>query len=156
SLGAMSRFRRVLEPISAYAGNVIQPKCARTVGRRNFIRLLTRIGLGTTAVVIFIIAGGIVGGDTLLWLLGESYSGLNHELSIYFFAMALNYLISMLVVVNQSKGWIHYSSLANIPLSLAAMAIGAIYFGVTTISGVLLMAICSRIPALGLQSADMW
>jgi len=155
SLGAISRLGRALDPVTVYANNVVQPKCARTTEYVRLRKLIGRIGLATLALAILIAITGVAGGKIFTFILGTNYSGLEQEISIYFTFLALIFISGMLTTINFAKGWIRFVSVGNIPLTILAMVCGAIVFGVDSVNGVLLMGIFSRLPVIGLQLFDL-
>jgi O-antigen/teichoic acid export membrane protein len=139
--GALGRLTMVTSVVSAVATTLIVPRFARLPNDRPL--LLRRLGISALALAVICAAGLFVVllfPDALLWILGSSYGGLEHELMLMAISSSFGLFGSLVVSLCFSRGLIP-NPLIAIPFGLAVQSVLIFLNDMTTLSGVLLMSV---------------
>jgi len=140
-LGALGRLGMVTSIVSAVATTLIVPRFARLPENRSV--LLRRL-LALTLTLILVCGSGlaVVGlfPEPFLWILGASYSGLEHELMLMAISSAFALVGGILISLCFSRGLIPNPMVA-IPFGVASQAAFIALNDMRSLGGVLLMSV---------------
>lgn len=146
-LGALSRLAVLFAAFGAPFTHLVAPSMARIqdvrILRRRFALAMTVV-FGCTLLVL--IAAAWQPG-WFLWLLGEKYAHLKAELILALAAQGVTLSTSVcwgLIIV---RGWIHHAWI-TIVTNLTGLALGACFFQLQTVHGMLSLSVVSWIPTL--------
>jgi O-antigen/teichoic acid export membrane protein len=146
-VGALSRLAMIFAVLSHLLANVFAPAFARC---QNVSRLRWQYAAIVGAVAVFSLA--IIGGafffpGEFLFVLGNKYSHLEHELLLMVAGAVITAMASTLWSLNAAKAWIAGSWL-YIPLTLATQLALIPVTDFSSVSGVLTFNLISAIPSL--------
>ena len=141
SIGALSRISMILTLIGLVSGILIIPRFARF---SNSGSLLLRRYI-QVQILLLILLGLIIGivynfSDSILWILGENYQGLNYELLLTIIGGCLNILAGVVCDLYSSRGYIMHPAY-TITISILLIIIGILINDVSSLKGVLMMNI---------------
>lgn len=148
SLGGLTRYTLAISMVAVVFNSTLTIGFAKTKDIR-------RAKLTYTALAVFITVGAFLFlwiaslmAGLLLSILGPEYSGLEYELMLTLISGFLALLGTVLNGMNTSRGWIHYSPFLEIPFGLGAIAISALLFNLSSLEGVLYMAILTFVSMI--------
>lgn len=151
-VGALTRLSMVVGLFSSLSGVVFLPRLARITDERAWRIRYAQFGGALCAIALALSAAAALFPEVLLWVLGERYSGLHHELVLVVAGAGLTLLGGYAVSVNLSRSWTRWETAAVAGLFLAQMALVAV-IPLKTTSGVLLFNLCTAAVGLALQIA---
>jgi O-antigen/teichoic acid export membrane protein len=140
-LGALTRLGQAFALLSALAGAIIIPRFARLPGNARLIlaryfQVLVLLSASTAIVVLLV---GRFPAQVLL-LLGHDYLGLTHEVTLYMCSSVLYVIAGIASSLANARGAV-LDPVIGISLQLGCQVIGILLFGVTSIRGILWLAV---------------
>jgi O-antigen/teichoic acid export membrane protein len=154
--GALGRFAVLIAFLSALMSNILVPGFARLQDPKDLRSRYAEILGGLVGLAILIIAIAWLVPGPLLWILGEKYRHLTHELPLMVGNLMLSFMVGAVWTLNAARTWISITSTLNIPLTLASQAVLALSLDLSTIHGALLFSIGCQLPNAVLCAADSW
>lgn len=154
-IGALTRLGLVVGLFSSLSGVVFLPRLARITDDRAWRARYLQFGGALAAIALVLLAGAALFPGPLLWILGESYSGLHRELVLVVAGAGLTLLGGYAVSVNLSRAWTRWETVAVAALFLAQVGLVAV-LPLRTTSGVLLFNLGTAAVGLALQIAMTW
>ncbi|MDT0688837.1 hypothetical protein RM549_03525 [Salegentibacter sp. F188] len=142
-IGALSRFALVFTIITALFGNIYSPAFGRCQNLRKLNKMYVVTMVSTVLLCFLVLLVVFLIPEPFLWILGENYEHLEHELFLIFLSGSVGLLLSINYAINLSKGWIKYTPMLEIPTDIAGIVLGVLLFDVTTLTGVLYLGILS-------------
>jgi O-antigen/teichoic acid export membrane protein len=153
SLGALGRFSMITSLFLVMFSTLIVPRFARFANDR---RRLRNKALSVIAVLFvlcfFIISIAFIFSNQFLWILGESYYGLNQEFILIISAGCLSMFQGVFFSINSAKGWI-ISPILYILVSISTTVLSLFLVDISTLEGVIIFkTVISLIQAIVLIS----
>ncbi|MBK1988975.1 polysaccharide biosynthesis protein [Sphaerospermopsis aphanizomenoides BCCUSP55] len=146
-LGALGRIGVIFAIINSIMTTIVLPGFSRCqsleVLRRRYFQILGIFGLFG----ILMIAIVYIFPEQIIWILGNKYSHLRKELLMIVTLTVVNSLINMISSLNLSKAWIEYGWI-DIPITLTWQAILLMHLNISTLQGVIIFTLFSKIPPL--------
>jgi O-antigen/teichoic acid export membrane protein len=133
-LGAIGRVALILQVPLAIASGILLPRMSAEQDQRRLWKLWISSSL------IAVVTGGaaLLGGwllrHQLLMLLGPAYAGLEHELVFYLGFQVFSFVITVISMPVQSKGWVRHSWIRPI-LVFGCQALSACFLDLSTVNG---------------------
>jgi O-antigen/teichoic acid export membrane protein len=149
-VGALGRLAMIFTVVSNLLTNVFVPAFARCDSRHRLRWLFFAIVGAVTAFSAVIMAAAAWFPNQFLFILGNRYAHLQHELLLMVGAAVLNAIAGTLWGLNASKAWVAGSWL-YIPLTLATQVILIPFTDFSSVAGVLTFNLFSLIPSLVLN-----
>jgi O-antigen/teichoic acid export membrane protein len=146
-VGALGRLGMIFIVVSNLLTNVFVPAFARCDSRRRLRWLFFAIVGAVSAFSAVIMAAAAWFPNQFLFILGNRYAHLHHELLLMVGAAVLNAIAGTLWALNASKAWVAGSWL-YIPLTLATQAALIPFTDFSSVAGVLTFNLLSLIPSL--------
>ncbi len=151
-VGALSRLGLVVGMFSALSSVVFVPRLARVTDERLWRVRYVQFGGALAAIALALFATAALLPGALLWVLGESYTGLHRELVLVVAGSGLTLLDGYVVSVNLARGWNRWQGLAMAVLVVIQAAFVA-FISLDTTGGVLTFNLLSSAAALAIQVA---
>jgi O-antigen/teichoic acid export membrane protein len=149
-VGALGRLAIVLGLMSGFFGTVALPKLARVHDDRQYLRhYLIRLGLYAGAGIVLIQASATFPG-AIVWLLGEQYAHLEHEVVFVAASAVLAMWGGFAVAVNNARAWIRYQPHILMLYVIAQIAL-LLFLDLSTTHGVIMFGLWSALFGLILQ-----
>ncbi len=149
-VGALGRLAMIFTILMNMLTNVFVPAFARCHEKRN----LRWLYLGIVGAVVLFSAGVLAGAalfpEEFLFVLGNRYSHLRHELFLMVSVAVVSAVSATMWLLNASKAWVTGSWL-YIPLTLATQLALIPFTDFSTVAGVLTFNLLSIIPSLFLN-----
>jgi len=149
-VGALTRLGLVVGMFSTLSSVVFLPRLARITDERAWRIRYAQFGGSLAAIALALAAGAALFPWALLWILGQSYSGLHRELVLVVAGSGLTLLDGYVVSVNMARAWTRWQGLAVVSLILSQAALVA-FVPLGTTSGVLTFSLLSSGAALAGQ-----
>jgi O-antigen/teichoic acid export membrane protein len=150
-IGALGRLSVIFAVINSVMSSIVLPGFARCQSpallRRRYFQIVGGFILLGGSLILF----AALFPDLLLWILGNKYAHLRHELLLMMTMSAANALLAAMWSSNSTKAWIQYSWL-NIPGVMVMQAILLMLVDISTVNGVLEFGIFSLIPTFVLNA----
>ncbi len=146
-VGALGRLGMIFTVVSNLLTNVFVPAFARCDSRQRLGRLFFAIVGAVTAFSGVIMAGAALFPNQFLFILGNRYTHLHHELLLMVGGAVLNAIAGALWALNASKAWV-VGSWLYIPLTLVTQAALIPFTDFSSVAGVLAFNLLSLIPSL--------
>ena len=151
-LGAVTRIGAIFAVLMATMQNVIVPVYARCQDPSRLGRLYLQILAGFAGLVLAPVVLVAVAPQPVLWILGPQYAHLPAELVLAVLSASIGSLVSLAWMLNAYRAWFPPSRIW-IPLELSAQIAVVLLIGVSTVSQVLMVAICSGLIMLAANVA---
>lgn len=149
-VGALGRLAMIFSVLGNLITNIFAPAFARCQDARNLGWIYAGI-VGAVAVFSLLVLGGAAFlPNQFLFVLGNKYSHLQHELLLMVGGAILNMLASTLWTLNASRAWI-VGSWLYIPLTLGTQILLIPFTDFSTVTGVLTFNLFSVLPSLVLN-----
>lgn len=139
--GALNRLGVVITLFNVLFASIILPRFARLPAHRPL--LLSRyvqINGGLVALSAGLVGSVWLFSSQVLWVLGPNYAGLGHEAVLLMVGSCLNFIGVSSFFLCTSRGWV-INPLVSIPLSIGSIACGTLLIDLSTLTGVLNLAI---------------
>lgn len=149
-VGALGRLAMIFSVVSNLLTNVFVPAFARCESRRRLFWLFFAIIGGVAGFSALVVAGAALFPDQFLFVLGNKYAHLHHELTMMVGAAVLNAVAGTLWALNASRAWVAGSWL-YIPLTLVTQVALIPSTDFSNVMGVLTFNLLSVIPSLFLN-----
>jgi len=149
-VGALGRLAMVFTVLSNLLTNIFVPAFARCQDRRRLKWLYLGIIGGVAAFSLVILAGAALFPKEFLFVLGNKYSHLEHELLLMVGAAVVSALTGTFWALNASKAWVSGSWL-YIPLTIATQLLLIPFTDFSSVESVLMFNLISATPNLGLN-----
>ena len=147
-VGALARLTMVLTIFSIITSTLIIPRFARLVDQGKILMdWYINIQVFLLLFTIVVVAGVWLFSDEILWVLGENYQGLNHELVLSIMGGCLNLAVGISFTMNSSRGWLLHPAI-GICIGIAGIIGGVMLLDVSTLRGVLLFNIFTGVVGL--------
>ncbi|MES1211167.1 MAG: hypothetical protein ABUL63_02415, partial [Acidobacteriota bacterium] len=131
---------------------VFLPRLARIIDERAWRARFALFGGALLGIALALLAVAALAPGLLLWILGESYTGLHRELVLVVAGAGLTLLDGYVVSVNLARSWTRWQGAALGSL-IAAQAVLVALLPLGTTSGVLTFTLLSGAAALAGQLA---
>lgn len=146
-VGALGRIAVILGLISGFFGTVALPRLAQIHDDRQYLRhyliwLVLYVGAG-----IVLMAAAATFPRVIIWLLGQQYAHLEHEVVFVALGAVLSMWGGFAVAVNNARAWIRYQPQMLIMFVITQMTL-LFWLDLSTTHGVILFGVWSA--ALGL------
>ncbi|HEY2124026.1 MAG TPA: hypothetical protein VGG94_01075 [Chthoniobacterales bacterium] len=151
-VGALGRLAMIFTVISNLLANVFVPAFARCQNRRKLGWLFAAIMGGVTLLSGMILVTAAIFPREFLFVLGNKYAHLNHELLLMVGGAVTAAIAGTLWGLNASKAWVAGSWL-SIPLTVTAQLALIPFTDFSSVSGVLAFNLLSVFPSLFLNVA---
>lgn len=148
-LGAIGRLAMLLGLFSTIFSTLLIPRFAILNNDSNLLlkRFLAILGI-LLLVFVWVIGTSFIFSDQILWLLGDNYLNLNHELILYLIGSCIVMLTGIIFSLGSSRGWI-LNPYLYIIASIVSIIIGVMIFNISSLIGILMFNIfISSIQAL--------
>ncbi len=151
-VGALGRLAVVIGLISGFTGSVFVPRLNIVKDDKQFLKYYFMWWLVIVAfgAAIFFVIKTIP--EAILFILGDSYSGLHSELLISAAGAMTGVLAGYSWNISRLKGWVRHQPLA-IPVLIIGQVILILNLDLSTTSGVLLFGVGTNLVGLGFQLA---
>ncbi|MGI8889206.1 MAG: lipopolysaccharide biosynthesis protein [Chthoniobacterales bacterium] len=149
-VGALGRLAMIFTVLGNLIINIFAPAFARCQEARKLRWLYAGIAGGVICFSLVILEGAAALPNQFLFVLGNRYSHLQHELLLMVAAATVNMVASTLWTLNASRAWIAGSWL-YIPLTLGTQLMLIPYVNFSTVTGVLTFNLFSAFPSLVLN-----
>ena len=149
-VGALTRLGMIVGLFSSLSSVVFLPRLVRITDERHYRNRCLQFGGLLAAMALTLLAVAALFPETLLWILGESYSGLHRELVLVVAGSGLTLLGGYAVSVNLARSWTRWATAAVFVLVLAQVALAAV-LPLGTTSGVLLFNLGTAAVGLAIQ-----
>lgn len=154
SLGALTRFSLVLTMLATVFNSTLGMEVAKERDKAKAQRAYwTYVGVAIGFAIAAIIVANLI-THWLLLILGPEYGGLDKELILVLINGFLGVLVSITHNMNTARGWIHYSPILEIPLTIIALVAAVLLFDLTSLMGVIKMGTLSVISLLLLTTLN--
>jgi O-antigen/teichoic acid export membrane protein len=150
-VGALGRLAMIFTVLSNLLANVFVPAFARCQDRRKLRWLYATILGGVGAFSLVILASAAIFPDQFLFVLGNKYSHLHHELLLMVGGAVIGALTGTFWALNASKAWVAGAWL-YIPLTIVTQAVLIPFIDFSSVSGVLIFNLLSAVPNLLLNA----
>jgi hypothetical protein len=146
-VGALARLGLILTIVNPVINSIVIPGYARCQSidllKKRYWQLIS---------IFMLISGGLLGlvtifSDRLLWILGNQYAHLNHELVLVMVSSLVTSLTTMIWGLNYAKAWVDRSWLI-IPSTLAIQISLVFILDLSTVRGTIIFGLFSAIPPL--------
>ncbi len=149
-VGALGRLAMIFAVLGNLITNIFAPAFARCQESRKLGWLYTGIAGSVAGFSLVVLAGAVLLPDQFLFILGNRYSHLQHELLLMMGGAILNLIASTLWTLNASRAWI-VGSWLYIPLTLGTQLLLIPFIDFSTVAGVLTFNLFSALPSLFLN-----
>jgi O-antigen/teichoic acid export membrane protein len=140
-LGALGRINMIFGSVSVLFGILISPRFARLQEDRKILfKRFVQIELGLITFCVLILSVIVAFPQDVLWILGKSYSNLGTELVFSITGTCLILISGCSYVLFSSRGWV-INPIITILIEISAVAFGILVFDLSTLIGVLSLAI---------------
>lgn len=146
-VGALGRLAMIFAVLGNLITNIFAPAFARCQETRRLGWLYAGIVGSVAGFSLLILGGAALLPNQFLFVLGNKYSHLQHELLLMVGGATLNMLASTLWALNASRAWI-VGSWLYIPLTLGTQLMLIPFIDFSTVTGVLTFNLCSVVPSL--------
>lgn len=154
-VGALSRLGLIVGVFSSLTGVVLLPRLARIADERFWrVRYLQFGGMLAGVALVLLAAAALLPGP-LLWVLGESYSGLHRELLLVVAGAACALVGGYVVNVNLARAWTRWQ-MATVIVEVAVQAALIALLPLDTTAGVLTLTLLSTATGVALQLVVAW
>jgi O-antigen/teichoic acid export membrane protein len=154
-IGALGRFGAYFTLLSALISYVLLPRLARAVSGGEIFRHILAIVLLQLAASLPLVALALWFPESLLWLLGPSYSHLQGEVLWMCTNLAVTSLAGVLWATNAARAWTSGSWIL-IAVTIGTQAVLAGLMDLSTVTGVLWFSQLSLIPAIFINLWMAW
>ena len=153
-LGALTRLGQAFVLVSSLASAVLIPRFARLQGNPRlvlvrFCQVLTVLGV-SMAVVVLLVARF---PTQVLLILGNDYNGLVHEVALYMLSSVLYVIAGIAAGLSNARGAV-LNPVIGVLLQLGCQVLGVLLFGVTSIHGILLLAILVAVAQILMHTGN--
>ncbi len=149
-VGALGRLGLIVGLFSGLIGVVFLPHLSRTDDRLYLLRYLQFGGL-LAAVAAALLLAAWVSPRPFLWLLGERYSGLDHELLLVVANAGVALIGGYVVSVNMARSWTRWQAL-TVVLEMCVLAAGVAALPLSTSAGILTLGLLCAASGTLLQT----
>jgi hypothetical protein len=149
-VGALGRLAMIFAVLGNLLTNIFAPAFARCQERRRLGWLYAGIVGAVAAFSLFVLGGAAFFPNEFLFILGNKYSHLQHELLIMVGAATLSMMATALWTLNASRAWV-VGAWLNIPLTLGTQLLLIPFTDFSSVSGVLTFNVFSVFPSLMLN-----
>lgn len=140
-LGGLGRLAVALNVFTVLFASLVMPRFARLPHQAGgLLRRFLQIEAGLALLLAGVVVGIWLFATPILWILGNSYTGLQQELVLMILGKCLSFMAATAFMLSTSKGWV-INPLVSIPITIAAMAGGVALFDVSSLRGIFLMDI---------------
>jgi O-antigen/teichoic acid export membrane protein len=146
-VGALGRLAMIFAVLGNLITNIFAPAFARCQEARQLGWLYAGIAGGVAGFSLLVLSGAALLPNEFLFVLGNRYSHLQHELLLMVGGATLNMIASTLWTLNASRAWIAGSWL-YIPLTLGTQLLLIPFIDFSTVNGVLTFNLFSAFPSL--------
>jgi O-antigen/teichoic acid export membrane protein len=146
-VGALGRLAMIFAVLGNLITNIFAPAFARCQEARKLGWLYAGIAGGVAGFSLLVLSGAALLPNEFLFVLGNRYSHLQHELLLMVGGATLNMIASTLWTLNASRAWIAGSWL-YIPLTLGTQLLLIPFIDFSTVNGVLTFNLFSAFPSL--------
>ena len=146
-VGALGRLAMIFAVLGNLITNIFAPAFARCQEARKLGWLYAGIAGGVAGFSLLVLSGAALLPNEFLFVLGNRYSHLQHELLLMVGGATLNMIASTLWTLNASRAWIAGSWL-YIPLTLGTQLLLIPFVDFSTVTGVLTFNLVSAFPSL--------
>lgn len=154
-VGALTRLGMIVGLFSTLTTVVFLPRLARITDERHYRTRCLQFGALLAAIAVGLLVAAALFPGLLLWVLGQSYSGLHRELVLVVAGSGLTLLGGYAVSLNLARSWTRWETAAVVALFLSQAALAAA-LPLGTTSGVLLFNLGTAAVGLALQIAVAW
>jgi O-antigen/teichoic acid export membrane protein len=140
-IGALGRISSIITVLMVIFSILIVPRFARIQDQpQKLLRHYTKILIGITILLLFIVACTYLFSDQILWILGSNYKKLNVELVLLMIGTAITTIMAAALQLYLSRGWVikYYISIAG---SLLPIVLSCFLFDISTLKGILYLNI---------------
>jgi hypothetical protein len=140
-IGALSRLAMILSVMSVLFSTIILPRFARLPNDSSILlKKYIQIQFSLHIVSIIIIICVWVFPSEALWILGNKYSNLTHEVTLSVINSCLGLIAGSSFNICNSRGWA-INPLISIPITITAIIIGIALFDISSLRGILILNI---------------
>lgn len=155
-VAALGRLAQLFLLLSAFNSVMVAPFIAKSSSASLAKKYLAILAGGVIIAFILVLSSIIVPGF-YLFILGEKYHHLQNELLLIISTASINFIGSILWVMNSSRKWLFWwGSWTYIIGTLTCQVIGIWLFDVSSTHGVLLLAFLTSIFLILLHSLTAW
>jgi hypothetical protein len=151
-VGALGRLAMIFAVLGNLLTNILAPAFSRCQEPRKLGWLYAGIVGGVAGFSLIVLAGAVFLPNEFLFVLGNRYSHLQHELLLMIGAAIMSMMASTLWTLNASRAWVAGSWL-NIPLTLWTQLLLIPFVDFSSVSGVLTFNLFSVLPSLLLNAS---
>lgn len=154
--GALSRFALLNTLFLSVANVIFYPFFAKKNSKEALARNYAfGIILGILALVFLVLFAWLL-PQVFIFLVGNDYTSIKEVLILSMLQNGLIIIGGLLFGMNSAKGWIKFSPLFGIPSYIIPIGIGAFFFDLSTLPGVLLLAVLMELGKILLQLFNGW
>jgi hypothetical protein len=151
-VGALGRLAMIFTVLTNLLINIFVPAFARCQEKCKLRRLYAAIVGGVVLFSLVVLGGAAFLPDQFLFVLGNRYTHLHHELLLMISVAVITALSGTLWLLNASKAWVSGAWL-YIPLTLATQIALIPFTDFSSVAGVLIFNLISAVPSLLLNLA---
>ncbi len=153
-VAALGRIGQLFYLLTAFNSVIIEPYVARlpaAILRKRYIQILS-------VAVLIAIAIGSVGAcfpETLLWLLGPKYNGLEREMSLIVITACIGYVSAVMWTMQAARKWIWWwGTIAYICTLLVVQSVSAWALDLSQTMNVLMFSLITSLALLPIGAAN--
>ncbi|WP_018479262.1 lipopolysaccharide biosynthesis protein [Pontibacter roseus] len=153
-LGALTRFSLLFTALLALVSNIVGPAFGRCQNKGKLVRSYISMLLAILVLATVTLLTVYLFPSLFLWILGEQYQQLSHELFLVFVACSIHLAASTVFCLNSYRGWIRFTPVWEIPANIFSLGLGVLLFDLSTLEGVLTLSIIGASTNLFLYVAN--
>ncbi len=153
-IGALSRFSVLYTVLLALVSNIIGPGFGRCQEKASMVSIYALVLMSISAFTGLTLLLAHLFPFAFLWVLGEQYQHLSHELFLVLVGCSISLAASAIFNLNSYKGWIAFTPVWEIPVNLISLTTGALLFDLSTLTGVISLSIIGASTNLVLYLAN--
>lgn len=151
SLGAFARLAQLLMPFTVLATLYLVPYFV-TRKARGAAFWLACVAVGSAPAAALLVVS-LAAPESLLWLIGANYAGLEREAMLFCAATLVTSVASVAWTLLASAGWGRWNA-AVVPLYVAAFAAAASVLDLSTLTGAVALQLAMTLPMFAVTAAN--
>jgi hypothetical protein len=151
-MGALGRLGMMLSLFTVLFSTLILPRFARLPEKASLLlKRFLQLQAGLFVWAILVVGFFWTFSSQALWLLGNQYANLEHEVVINIVATCLSLIAGVTYTLTISRGWA-INPVISIAINISSIVLGIVYVDISTLQGILTLNIYVAIVQVVMNS----